>query len=117
MQSYIEHFSFSKLFKKSVVDFMASSAWKDYSDRTKKAAASEILICILQEVDPEGNDDSVVKSNNIRTSNRKEHKSIGYSNKSGANDTTRVCSLVVDFVVSLAGSLLYAPGPELNYFA
>jgi hypothetical protein len=39
----------------------------------------------LQEVDPEANCDSVIKISNIRSSNRKEHKKVVASKKSGAS--------------------------------
>jgi L-asparaginase II len=66
---------------------------KDFSDRTKRATVYEILIQILQTVDPNVNRHHVVKDiNNIRSSNREKYKKVVASEKSGprADDANKL---------------------------
>ncbi|EEZ99902.1 uncharacterized protein LOC655346 [Tribolium castaneum] len=81
---------YTKVFLKEFIDLYKShpSLWqiknKDYRDRTKKAAAYEVLINKCREVEPECDKDTVVKKiNSLRTCYRKEFKKVQRSVKAG----------------------------------
>ncbi|XP_045138886.1 uncharacterized protein LOC123520565 [Portunus trituberculatus] len=75
---------FINLYKKSPCLWKISSF--EYSNKTKKAAAYDILVNKLKEKDETATKDTVTKKiNNLRSSFRKEHKKVMRSMESGAS--------------------------------
>jgi hypothetical protein len=81
------------------------------------AAAWEIPIQKLQELDPEGNRDSVVKRiNDIRRPYRKKYKNaVSYKKlDTSTDDANKIRSLLIN-TLPVVGYLLHLPSRELRY--